>query len=326
MKRKIYNVADYVNGIRVDIQNGLVINGFWRSGTTWLQEITSEMLQAKLVFEPFDASNKSFRNCLVEIRPRREDIRFVNALMPYIANNFEKGTALQDLVNQSLRGQNIGYKHAELKRRRCLKDCLRSRVVTKFVRGSLCLRAIANTFSVPIIHISRDPRAVVSSIKKKKPSWGKNAFLDFPLVSHLMEVNDGRRDYFQRWTSDIEAIDRTDDYGRIAAYHCLTERYLEDSFQGLSCGFAHLRYEALVNEEGRNLALLLEDLGLEPRITHSNKIDIPSFTARDRYRSDRKISKDERLFGWKSSLSDHERGLVEDVVNTFGMQDRLWQE
>ena len=50
---KLTSVAlvDYIAAQR--LKNTLLINGFWRSGTTWLQQTLVEALHAKSLFEPF---------------------------------------------------------------------------------------------------------------------------------------------------------------------------------------------------------------------------------------------------------------------------------
>jgi len=40
-------------------------------------------------------------------------------------------------------------------------EALRATFIAKLVRGYLCLNAIHNEFNVPILHIYRDPRAVM---------------------------------------------------------------------------------------------------------------------------------------------------------------------
>ncbi|WP_164929493.1 sulfotransferase [Gloeobacter violaceus] len=318
----VYAAFDYANGLRVDPKEGLVVNGFWRSGTTWVLETAMSMLEAKTVFEPFRIQH--LRQCLREIHPPRKDVQFISSLMPYASDRLVAGTALYAVVEQALLGQ-LAYSHVSKRsqEQRRLKECLRTRVVTKFTRGALCLRAIANTFSVPILHITRDPRAVIASIKTLGNDFARGAFQNFALRAHLLEVDDGRREYFKRWASDIEAIDKTNDFGRIAAYYCLTERHVLDSFQGVTSEFAHVQYEKLIGGGPQALAALLESLGLEAQALGATALLRPSSTDWSWSQGSKKVSGEQRVSSWKNKLSESERGLIEAVVTAFGMQERL---
>lgn len=314
--------TDYAHGVSLPVDNGLVINGFWRSGTTWLQETVSGLLNAKSVFEPFNLPSKNILKCLPEIRPPRQDFQFLNALMPYVPDRFEQGSVLYSIIKQSLKGQLRGRSW----QKRTLEECTRPNVVVKFTRGSLCAYAIANTFSAPILHIIRDPRAVITSIKSlENGRWAEGTFNDFSLRELLCDINDGRSQYFQQWASNIEAIDQTTDYGRLAGYYCLTERYLEDSFKSYQGKFTMARYEDLIGSHPSNVAKLLVGLGLKTNINQSLDLDKPSSTDWGKRGWTQKVSKSDRLMGWKQQLSDYERELIEDIVISFNMQDRFWE-
>ncbi len=324
--QKMYGFActatDYANGLRLPASKALVINGFWRSGTTWLQETVAELLQAKSVFEPFNLPSQNILKCLPEIRPERRDFQFVNALMPYVPENFTKGSALYSVIQQSLKGQLKGRSW----HRRDIKECICSNVVVKFTRASLCAYAIANTFSTPVLHLVRDPRAVITSIKQLQGGqWAEGTFNNFSLRELLLEVDDGRSEYFQPQASTIKAIDKTTDYGRLAGYYCLTEQYLEDKFKSYVGLFKVARYEDLIGAPPSAISQLLVDLGLNPKVSQSVEMDKPSSTDWGKNGWAQKVSKSDRLLGWKTQIDDYEKDLIEDIVTSFNMQDRFWE-
>lgn len=325
LAKKMHGLActatDYINGFRLSTSDALVINGFWRSGTTWLQETAAELLDAKTVFEPFNLPSQNILKCLSEIQPKRRDFQFINALMPYIPERFEEGTALHSIIQQSLKGQLRGRSW----HRRSLEECARSKVVVKFTRGSLCAYAVANTFSPPILHLVRDPRAVITSIKHlQNGQWAEGTFNDFSLRELLLHVDDGRSEYFKSQASNIEAIDKTTDYGRLAGYYCLTEKYLEEKFKSYAGAFKVARYEDLITASLPAVLQLLVDLGLNPNASQSIETTRPSSTDWGKSGWDQKVSKSDRLLGWKAQIKDYERDLIEDVVALFNMQDRFW--
>ena len=56
-------------------------------------------------------------------------------------------------------------------RKRLLLEFLQRNVFAKFTRAYLCLKAISNEFSCSTIHIYRDPRAVIASLRKQNPTY-----------------------------------------------------------------------------------------------------------------------------------------------------------
>ncbi|MGP1385979.1 MAG: sulfotransferase domain-containing protein [Thainema sp.] len=319
-----FGTIDRVNGLFVKPENTLVINGFWRSGTTWLQECIAEALQAKSIFEPFQARAKYIFKCLPEISPSRRDYAFHNGLMPYAAEALEPDTQLFHLINQAQRGQ-LTQKFVLRNQKLNLERCLNQQVVVKYTRGALILRAIANTFSCPVIHVYRDPRAVIASIKKSKPNWGEGAFNNFSLSSHLLEIDDGRYDYFSQWKDEISDIEKTNDYGRIAAYYCLTERYLADSFaNGHQNQFALIRYEDLIETGLPMLLDTLHQLDIQVQNPHIKAFVKPSSTQYANKQTH--LTRADRLSRWRTRLSQDEAHIIESVVTTFGMQSYLASE
>lgn len=310
------------NGWRLKPGRAVVINGFWRSGTTWLQELLMEGLDAIPVFEPFMEPAGYIYECLPEIRPGRRDHGFINTLMPFARPDFEGAPRLRRLVNRALRGQLPRAHVASIGGRApTLRECMRTRVVVKFVRGALCLREVARDHEPTLFHIYRDPRAVVLSLKTlDQGRWARGSFNGFSVKASLLEVEDGRAAYFSRWKADIEAVERTNDYGRLAAYYCLTERFLEESFSDGSERLTRLCYEELVQGGPEALDKVLEGLSVDPGFSR-HRFDHPSDT--DFGWKGQVPRRQERLDGWRDRLASSDRELIEEVVATFGMESRL---
>ncbi|NJL44955.1 MAG: hypothetical protein HC922_02820 [Leptolyngbyaceae cyanobacterium SM2_3_12] len=325
----ICNFADQANGFRVNAEESLIINGFWRSGTTWIMELVADMLGAKTVFEPFNppipnrapVKKSPIGRCLAEINPPRADYAFVCGLMPYVDDQLDPDSQLARVVHKALLGQ--------LKSRKLgpkdLRECLRQRVVAKFTRGSLCLRSIQDAFGGPVLHVIRDPRASICSLKKLENgnfAWG--AFNNFPLRAHLLGIQDSRTDYFSRWTQDIEMFDQASDYHRLAAYYCLTERYLLDSFRDAQHPFHVVRFEAVGLSEAAILRQAMEQMGLPLLADQAQAFHRPSGTDWGKANSTDQVPIEERIFSWRKKLTKAECQAISEVVEHFHMTDHFW--
>lgn len=320
----VIDLIDYANAWQVPIEkNTVVINGFWRSGTTWLQEIVTKMLEAKAIFEPFQARAGYLHQCLPELGVKRKDYEYLAAFMPCVTENINQNTKLYVIIEQALKGQLTHPKVLLSKgNRQRLERCLSPRVVTKFTRAALLIKAMQNTFNVPVIHLIRDPRAVISSMIKLNPNWGEKAFYNFSLYDHCLEVEDDRKQYFLDWKNYIEEIEKTNDFGRLAGYFCLTERYLADSLVIPSNRFTTVRYENLVTLGYKHLVETLEVINFQASVDCSKYFNTPS--SRD-YRDPKNlISQKERIFNWKNQLSEYESAIIKEVTVALGMENYLW--
>lgn len=324
--------GDLLNGVMVPPHRRILVNGFWRSGTTWLQETLERLLQARSVFEPLnyhgvEAYNSSrqfsIKRCLPEFSPPRYDYSFANLFMPWVPESLAHFPKTRQVIDRALRGQLIMRMYGD--RRKSLQDCLSLTVVTKFTRASLCLNAIAQDFGVPIVHVHRDPRAVVASILSLDGGhFADDSFNQLSLVDQLLRVKDGRRQYFRQWQSDIEALEQTSAVGRIAAYLCLTERFVEDTVKFVpQQRRVMIRYEDLVLSQEQAFEQVIAALGLPPTTTPLDT-DRPSNTDWNNQQQQRR-SVEERLLSWQHKLSDYDQGLIAAIAHTFNMEHRLWQ-
>ncbi|MFQ5629412.1 MAG: sulfotransferase, partial [bacterium] len=217
--------TDHAIASQIDPSKSLVVSGFWRSGTTWLQEYLAATLQAKTIFEPFHFLVPGSKNLFRFYRILKKPQGFKELFLPYCAaRSLQNYPLLMNDFDRALRADLPGPAVRVL--RKSVEESRLTRVVVKFTRGQLCLRAAQEAFEMPLIHIYRDPRAVVASMKMTDWFW---LFDHLGLQEQLLKVKDGRATVFSVWADAIAEYDG-DKIARIAAYWALSEKYLEDSF------------------------------------------------------------------------------------------------
>lgn len=193
-----------------------------------------------------------------------------------------------------------------------LRDACRGQVVVKFVRAQLILPVLISEFDPLVIHIRRDPRAVVASYARQKwTDWLRSAFLK----DLLLTTNDGRHDLFSEWTSQIQRCDESGYLSRIAGYWCLTERFVDQYQKNLTL----IRYEDLCGglDEYLNRSLPSDSgVSLKPE-------DFLGESHTSGGASSQQL--ESRIFGWKEELSRNEIDKIEETVHMFGMRKNLIQ-
>lgn len=300
---------------RYDPAQTLVISGFWRSGTTWLEEALREILNAKTLFEPLCPLAIDCQQVHGHCGVNDRSFEFLRLFLPFCQSPTLDGHPLKTLFARALTGRAAG---AWIRRfRKTLDESLRPRLVVKFVRAQLCLRAARNTFRMPVLHIHRDPRAVIASVRKTRWHW---LFDHLNLQEQLLDIQDGRAGYFGQWRDAIQEYDRGTPVERIAAYWCLTEKFVQENFADNPQRFFCVSYERLVQERETIFARVLAALGLRPWQEEFSVLYRDSTTTSKRQRG---ASVKKRVGGWRKSLSLREATQIERVVERFGLADRL---
>jgi len=300
---------------RIDPRETLVISGFWRSGTTWLEETLREILQAKTLFEPCDPLAEDMQEVHMHDQVAGKKLEFLRLYMPYAGAETLPSGPLHELFRKALVAESRG---AWIRRfRKGSEESHRTRVVVKFVRAQLCLRAAQNTFGMPVLHVYRDPRAVIASIKKTRWHW---LFEHLVLRKQLLRQGDGREEFFGRWRDEILECDERDPVARVAAYWALTERFVEHSYADYPGRFAAISYEKLAAEREKLFAEILRKLGLRPAVENFQVSSADSTTTSLPQRG---ASVQERVAGWKKYLSADEIALIENTIARFGLAHRL---
>jgi hypothetical protein len=287
----------------------LVLSGFWRSGTTWLQELLAGWLRAKTIFEPFHLYVPDTQKLFADYGVAAQSPEFHELWFPYWDAADPQGHApLRAYYRRALRGQVAG--RAARAVRGGVAESFRRRLIVKFTRGAFSLGAAQAAFGFPLIHIHRDPRAVIASIRLTDWEW---VFQHLSLQAQLLEGRDGRAGYFSRWEAAIREFDVPDVVTRVAAYWAIAECALAQA-QGVS-----LRYEETLADPAGTLAPALETLGVPAG-------RLPDGAGRDSYSTSagrRGASAQARISGWRETLRREEQARIEAVARAFGLENRL---
>jgi len=306
---------DRATAFRYDPSQTLVVSGFWRSGTTWLEEALREVLHAKTLFEPLCELAREAHPVHVHSGVAGKSMEFLRLFMPYCAGPSLEGHPAHEVFRKSLRAVSWG---SWLRRfRKDLSESLRPRIVVKFVRAQLCLRAAQDSFGMPVLHVYRDPRAIVASIRNTRWHW---LFEHLSLQGQLLDPPDGRAEYFGRWRDAILDYDQQDPVARVAAYWALTEKFVDEAYRDRPRRFACIGYEDLVQGRERVFAETLQRLELTPWRSEFQVSRRDSTTTSQRQRG---ASVSERVAGWRKVLTDREVDRIESIVRGFGFGARL---
>lgn len=312
-------------------EDAVVITGFWRSGTTWLQQSIARSLNAKTVLEPLYSEFDPYGSILSQVYEPDLSRSFRIPFMPYCGERFENRDLLKEYVHQSLVSSLPGIHVRKLrynaertrevvrgaysKLNYRLRDSMKTRVVVKFTRAHLLLPAISSCFNPIVLHIRRDPRAVLSSIRQTEWSWQE----EIQLKDQLFEINDGRQDIFRTYSEAIYDVESMSSAAKIAAYWICLENYVQDVAEENS-RLVMLNYERLCTEGNSYLASQLRNSGVNGPVSSIQLLERDSATTQ----SERKgTSVQERIHGWCNELSVSDREEVEFVLNRFDATPRI---
>lgn len=306
--------VDRALAFRIDPRETLVVSGFWRSGTTWLQETLRDVLRAKTLFEPLCPLAPGMRRVHRASGMGRESFESLRLFMPYCGTPTLEGP-LRDVFRGFLRAE-VGGSWVR-RFRTGLTECLRPRVVVKLVTAPLCLRAAQETFGMPAVHVTRDPRAIVASIRKTRWTW---LFDHLSLAGQLLAEGDGRTVAFDRFRDEILEYDRAGTVERVVAYWALTETVLLESYAGYGGRVVFASYESLAREREPAFSAMLAGVGLRPADPGFRIQDRDSATTSEAQRG---ATVGERVGGWRSVLSVAEVETIERITRRFGLGERL---
>ena len=219
----------------------VVVSGFWRSGTTWLQEGLAEALGAKTIFEPLSPQEPRRRAALAARFPGDED-----ALQAFIPGPWPPGAAEWRGFAAAARGLRGGA--FLLSCRSGVAESARTAIVIKDVRLHRNLAPLHRSLGVPVIHLRRHPCAVVASLVAADWHWSFARVSLARLVPEAPELA----------PYDGDAV------SRIAAYWAYVERLAASDLAGASWG-RRVAYEALARDPGAVVAGLCAWLGRRQR-------------------------------------------------------------
>jgi hypothetical protein len=316
---------DEILGCILDPRDAVVVTGFWRSGTTWLLQSLARSMKAKSVFEPLHYDIDQYRSALEHdfaIPQVREG--YLNMYMPYANDVLESKPELRTYVRNSLRGvvtepwtqgprreirkeagRRSEWKAIDVVYR--VREALRTSIVAKFVRAHLLIPALHETFDPVVVHLRRDPRAVIASFKRLEWTWYESLSLE----DQLLKPDDGREAYFDQWREDIQTYDSAPPLMRVAAYWAFVERFVDD-----------------LDPHSRRVVLSYEELCLNPESVQQGPLgkivpEAPSagqmgYSSRTTQAARREAKVEERVHGWKNELDRDEVEMVNSIVSNIG--------
>lgn len=315
-------IVDAVTASYIDPSNTVIVTGFWRSGTTWLQESLTRALTAKSVFEPLHPEAIGYKSYVKShYRGRAESS---GGYMPFVpvTSYLREDPRLETHILRALTGGVPGVFHkaardsnriesgvvSKVKAR--LREASRMRVVTKFLRGHLISPHLQTLVTTPLIHIRRDPRAVIESMLRQ--SWA-DWIREISLEKLLLDNGDKRSKVFQRWTGKIRHSDAEDDFPvRLGIYWAFTEWYVDE----FSDKTVVIDFDRLCTEGVHYLNKRFNNLGL-PKVSPVN-IEKESQTS-----SDANLTKNRRINRWKSNLDTNVADRLEKRISDFGLESMI---
>ena len=199
----------------------LLVSGFLRSGTTWLQEGLAESLRAKTVFEPLSPLEPRRRAVLARAFSGRPDAMHGTIPGPWSADDPVWG-----LLALACRG-GLGSRFS-MTCRRGRRESFSRRIVVKDVRLQFNLVAFHERFGTPVLHVSRHPCAVVASLLRARWGWSFDGFSLDETLPHSPEV--WNRQVLRR--DEVVARCDGDAISRIAALWAVTERFVALTLDG----------------------------------------------------------------------------------------------
>ncbi len=313
-------VADIAVSPFVTPSESIFVTGFWRSGTTWLQQSLSRIYGAKSVFEPLRPRLRMYRSQFPE-----SDSDYIHQHMPFVQSGQLQRTKIGRIIHLAIKGAlpGLGVRYARpggnrknrlgrvLER---VQTALKVRVIVKSVRCHFLIPEISRLFDPVMVHIRRDPRSIIASMLRE--GWTDSWAGTLSLKDQLIRPDDGRREYLEPWHDDLRKIDDQGLVAEWAAYWSIVEQFVEE-IPGNDRRVV-LEYESLVRGGANYLS---ERLGaLIQHDVDPNHLQENSATTSSERRS---ASEEERIRGWSQTLSREEHDRIERVVSHFGMEKHL---
>lgn len=277
---------------RYGLDNGILISGTGRSGTTWLAEILSKSLNYRLIFEPFHPKRvKMFRHIPYKV---------------YLPPDF-KSEKYYNIFKQILSGE---VQNSWINRDNHINKS--SGRIIKTIRASLFLKWLRNNFpKYPIIYILRHPCAVVAS--RLRLNW------EPILINNIHEYESLISNHLDKY---IDLINDTKTIlEKTTCIWCIENLVVLNTMQ--PDDFLITTYENLVanpNNEVKRIFNYIE----KDSINNIDDIIINkvSITAR----KDSAILKNkDPLKEWKTNLSEKEVETILEIVRNFNL-DFLYDE
>lgn len=275
------------------LQTRVLINGFMRSGTTWLQQVVRDALQAQTIFEPLSPATHEVSKIA---DPDAADANH-HIFMPLSIDGlyaYERRA-----LDRALKGiGNNGYAYILTPN---FSDAFSTQLVVKIVRGGFILSGIAARFELPILHIRRHPASVLASFQNTDWTWSLADVLLRDVYAEDAANSPAEADLI----ATLHRFD-TDPDSRFSALWALSERAAQAT---IDQGDATLvRYEDHIGNP-RSIVDLLQTQGLQ--IHNQAPADMISpVTVSDRT----DLTRQQRLSDWKQRLTAKQIDTLKGVI------------
>ncbi|MDR9828620.1 sulfotransferase [Vibrio sp. FNV 38] len=283
----------------------ILITGYWRSGTTWVQDVLSAGIGAKTMFEPLEPAT------LLPIYEGQE----IEAAS-YMPLSFEV-MSKQDLhfLDLAFAGVSPKYQKFNYLSRKSLQEAFRHNVVVKLVRGQYISDALRDRYNLSnVIHVSRHPMAVNYSMLRADWQWSIQN-INFADLYHREKALTLPKEHQEVFETLLRFNDQAPEC-KIAATWALSEKYMVK--QPYTVPF---RYEDLLTNPHIEFAKMAQAVG--HNMAESVDFTTPSVvTAQDRTNID--IAS--RLNSWQSKLDEKTQANIRSVLRELWVDiDQHWE-
>ncbi|MDN2482552.1 sulfotransferase domain-containing protein [Vibrio agarivorans] len=271
----------------------VLITGYWRSGTTWVQNVLAAGIGAKTLFEPLEP------NTLLPLYNGR-----IKEVAPYVPLSFDV-LSKDDLrfLDLAFAGISPKYQQFNYLSRVNLQEAFRHNVVVKLVRGQYISGDLKERYNLSnVLHVSRHPMAVTYSMLRTDWEWSIHEadFAQLYAKEHDMPLPDDK----QAILDTLLRFNNQPPECKIAATWALAEKYTEE--QSHTRVF---RYEDLVTHPERQFQAMAQQIG--HALTLPNNISAASVvTAKDRTH----IDTESRLHSWRDKLDSQKQSNIRSVL------------
>lgn len=299
----------------VNIEESVILTGFWRSGTTWIQRFLGEVLGAKTVFEPLEPVYPKAVGSFDTSALPRKDIKYLRLFMPFPKADFDN-SRLRSYLEYSMRSRLRGNRPRRSRQR--WTESFRRVVVVKSTRLQLCLDSVQRSFDCHVVHVRRDPRAVLASIRRN--DWG-GWMKGVALKDLLLSPQDGRSGFFSRWKELIIHLDRDESDIRIIGYWALTEKFVEHLFGQKLSRAVSVRYENIVTDP--IATFVAAGLTLDLQVSEEQLLSTALLNSPTTDRGRISIAPEDRIWSWKSELDPRSIAQIEDLAADLDLEEWL---
>lgn len=301
IKKNAYYTLDTITAKTGPI-TPVIVSGFWRSGTTWLQELTAQAIGAKTIFEPFDLD--SFMPFL-----SGKDVTYRGYIPPSFDVFSPQDRQALDRAFAGISPCRSGFNYLC---RTGYGETRKRTVVVKFVRGQLVLADLIAAYTPKAsLHVARHPMAVVRSMLKANWNWSFDDidFTSFYGTKSKTETPATESLYQMSQTAHLNTA------CKVAALWAITERAVRETPQVTFC-----TYEDLVSAPETAFPALLGRAGLAIKKMPDFYKDSPVTV------SDRKgISTQDRLHAWRKDFTAQELAEIRAVIkDNWPDVDDIW--